>query len=273
MSGRIAKTFLDLQSRGRKALIPYLSCGDPTLEFTESLALRLPEAGADLIELGIPYSDPVADGPTIQKASQRALAGGATLEKIFELAGGIRAKSRVPLVFMTYYNPIYRYGQERFIARAVRAGIDGFIVPDLPPEEAVTLKQITDSLETDLIFLAAPTSTTQRLEMIARLARGFVYCVSVTGVTGSRSDFAQDLESFISRVRAVTSFPLAVGFGISGPITAARAARAADGVIVGSSLIERIEDSLDLVADQPQQVVQEVCQYLKSLREAIDKTF
>lgn len=271
MSSRIAKRFRELKSYGKKALIPYISCGDPSLQFTEKLVLELQRAGADMIELGIPYSDPVADGPTIQKASQRALAGGVTIDKIFNLVYRVRLEVKIPLIFMTYYNSVFRYGLERFVSKAAEAGIDGLIVPDLPPEEAKDLKELTDQYNLDLIFLAAPTSTAHRLKKIAALARGFVYCVSVTGVTGSRKEFDRSLENFLANMRVETSLPLAVGFGISGPETAKRAAAYADGIIVGSSLIERIEQNLDLVSSNPKHVVDEVCAYLRSLREAIDE--
>jgi tryptophan synthase alpha chain len=267
----ITQTFENLKKNGRKALIPYVSCGDPSLEFTEKLVLGLEEAGADLVELGIPYSDPVADGPTIQKASQRALAGGVTLEKVMRTASRIRQQARLPLLFMAYYNSIYRPGPERFVVQAAGAGISGLIVPDLPLEEALPLKRAASGAGIDLIFLAAPTSTAARLQKIAKLAGGFVYCVSVTGVTGSRKEMPGGLEEFLSRVRASTDLPLAVGFGVSGPESAARMGSAADGVIVGSSLIERIEKNLHLVQEQPQHVLDEACAYIKSLREALDR--
>jgi len=267
VSSKIEQKFSELKSLGKKALIPYISCGDPAPEFTEKLVPELEKAGADLIELGIPYSDPVADGPTIQKASQRALAGGITIEKIFGLAARVRPRVKCPLLLMVYYNSVYRCGLERFVSRAVEAGIDGLIVPDLPPEEAAMLKEVTDSSGVDLIFLAAPTSTEQRLQKIARLARGFIYCVSVTGVTGSRKEIGEGLEGFLRRIRAETDLPLAVGFGISSPDTAARIASMADGAIVGSSVIERIENNLN----DENKARDEVYKYIRSLREALDK--
>jgi len=268
---RISETFHNLKLEGQKALIPYISCGDPSLEFTEKLVLKLAETGVDLIELGVPYSDPVADGPTIQKASQRALAGGISLEKIFGLAASVRSRIQTPLILMTYYNPIYRYGVEQFVARALRAGIDGLIVPDFPPEEAGTLKEMTDWAKIDLIFLASPTSTDQRLEKISALARGFIYCVSVTGVTGSRDNIASGLDVFLKRVRSHTDLPLAVGFGISSTETARQVARIADGVIVGSAIIERVEKNLDLINKSSETVINEVCSYVASLKHAITR--
>lgn len=266
---RISETFHNLKLQGQKAFIPYVSCGDPSLEFTEKLVLKLAESAADLIELGVPYSDPVADGPTIQKASQRALTGGISLDKIFTLAASLSSRIPTPLMLMTYYNPIYRYGLEEFVARSLLAGVDGLIVPDLPPEEAGALKEFTDRAKIDLIFLAAPTSTDQRLKKISSLARGFIYCVAVTGVTGSRENIASGLDTFLQRVRSQTDLPLAVGFGVSSPETANQVAKVADGVIVGSSIIERIEDNLALLKKSPEQVIDEVCAYAASLKKAI----
>ncbi|MEW6661389.1 MAG: tryptophan synthase subunit alpha [Bacillota bacterium] len=266
---KITQTFKNLKLKGQKALIPYVSCGDPSLEFTEKLVLKLADAGADIIELGIPYSDPVADGPTIQKAAQRALAGGISLEKIFGLVASLRERIQTPLILMTYFNPIYRYGLEKFVFRALQARVDGIIVPDLPPEEAGTLKEITNSANMDLIFLVAPTSTDHRMKKIGVLASGFIYCVSVTGVTGSRENIASGLDTFLKRVRSHTDLPLAVGFGISSPETARQAAQVADGVIVGSSIIELIEKNLDLINSAPEIVIDEVCSYVASLKKAI----
>lgn len=266
---RIAQTFTDLRLKGQKALIPYFCCGDPSLEFTEQLVLKLAECGADLVELGVPFSDPAADGPTIQKASQRALAGGITLEKVLQLAARLRSRTEIPLILMSYYNPIYRFGLERFVSRAKEAGIDGLIVPDLPPEETGILQESTDPAEIDLILLAAPTSTAERMKRIAALARGFIYCVSVTGVTGSREKLASGLEAFLAQMRSHTDLPLAVGFGIKSPETAGQAAAVADGVVTGSSLIERIEEALHLVKDEPERVINEVCDHFASLKKAI----
>lgn len=266
---KIAQTFSKLKEEGKKALIPYISCGDPNLNFTKELVLKMAQNGADLIELGIPYSDPVADGLTIQKASLRALEAGITLEAIFQLVSQLRQETDIPLLFMTYYNTIYKTGLEKFVLRAALVGIDGLIVPDLPLEEAKPLKEMTDKYNLDLIFLVAPTSTDTRIEKIAQLARGFIYCVSVTGVTGSRQVVASDLQDFLQRVRLRTSLPLAVGFGISSPETAREVVSLADGAIVGSSVIERIEKNLSCIEKQPEIVIKEVCDYLQSLKEAM----
>jgi len=217
---KIDKVFKELKSKGEKALIAYISCGDPSLDFTEELVPVLAKSGADLIELGVPYSDPVADGPTIQRASGRALAGGVTMEKIFLLVKRLREKTQVPLIMMTYYNPVYVGGLDAFVKKAALAGIDGLIIPDLPVEESYILKEAADKRNLYLIFLAAPTSTPKRIAMITKLAKGFVYCVSVAGVTGARDTTDQGLGSFLNRIRQHTDLPLCVGFGISGPETA-----------------------------------------------------
>lgn len=269
---RITQTFQELGAKGEKALIPYVSCGDPSIEFTEKLVLKLSKAGADLLELGIPYSDPVADGPTIQKASQRALAAGVKLERILQMAASLRGKIQTPLILMTYFNVIYRYGLKQFVDRSLQAGIDGVIVPDLPPEEAGVFKRLMDEVDLDLIFLAAPTSTERRLKKIASLARGFLYCVSVTGVTGSREKINADLATFIERVRLYTDLPLAVGFGIANPLMARQVAQMAEGVIVGSSIIERLEANLALINEQPDVVIEEICAYVTELKKAIKFT-
>ena len=263
---KLGQTFHALKLKGQKALIPYVCCGDPSLEFSEKLVLRLAEAGADVIELGIPYSDPVADGPIIERAAQRALAGGISLEKIFGLAAALGGEIPTPLVLMTYFNPIYRYGAEKFVCRAREAGVAGLIVPDLPPEESGVLGQLTHKANMDLIFFAAPTSTPERLQKIAALAAGFIYCVSVTGVTGKRDQVAAGLDVFLQRVRSFTDLPLAVGFGISSPATAYQAARQADGVIVGSSLIEIVEKNLALISSTPETVIEEVCTYAATIK-------
>ncbi|MEW6624494.1 MAG: tryptophan synthase subunit alpha [Bacillota bacterium] len=270
MVNRIDRTFNTLRKKKQKALIPYVSCGYPTLEFTEQLVPLLADSGADLIELGVPYSDPVADGPVIQKASTLALAGGVTLEKIFLLAGHIREKTEVPLIMMTYYNPIYVTGVINFIKKAASVGIDGLIIPDLPLEEAGYLKEVADSNGMNLIFLVAPTSTPGRIKNIADLSRGYIYCVSVTGVTGSRQIIPEGLESLLNRVRLQTQLPLAVGFGVSGPAMAREMAKHADGVIVGSALIEIIEESLQKAHGDNRYALESALSFIRSLREAIN---
>lgn len=237
---RIKQKFAELYNRNEKGLITYVTAGDPDLSATVDLALTMAAAGADLIELGIPFSDPVADGPVIQQASQRALAGGFKLSGIMEAAGQIRAQTDAPLIFMTYYNPVFQYGPGRFTDHAAAAGVDGLIVPDLPIEEAGPLEEHCRMAGVSLIPLVAPVTTPKRMALIAEKADGFIYCVSVTGVTGSRKEIETDLANFTSMVRSFTNLPLAVGFGISGPELAAAAAVHCDAVVVGSAIVNII---------------------------------
>ncbi len=238
---QIDKTFQHLQTAGRTALMPYLTMGYPKRDSALTLVPAIAEAGADLIELGIPFSDPLADGPTIQASSQKALENGMTLSLCLEQAASLRDQGvTVPFVFMGYYNPIYQFGIERFAAQATAAGVDGVIIPDLPPEEAQAALDAFESQGLDLILLLAPTSNATRIRMVAELAHGFIYLVSLVGTTGARGQVAGDLPGLVGRVRAETDKPLAVGFGISTPDQAARVAGLADGVIVGSALIEAI---------------------------------
>ncbi len=262
---RIDGVFAVLRKKGKKALIPYVACGDPDIKFTEKLVSVLADSGADMVELGIPYSDPVADGPTIQKASVRALKGGVTLENIFALAGRLRKKVDIPLIIMTYYNPVYVMGAENFVKKAAAAGVDGLIIPDLPLEEAYQLKTLADNNGINLIFLVAPTSTKERIQKISHVARGFIYCVSVAGVTGARQKVSNSLEGFLNRIRTQTSLPLVVGFGISSPDTAQKAAQHADGVIVGSALIERIEKNIN----DSRHALKTASDFIRELKKAI----
>ncbi len=238
---RITETFESLKQNGRKALMPYVTMGFPALESALEIVPALAEAGADLVELGVPFSDPLADGATIQAAGQRALANGMSLTLCLEQAATLRARGvTVPFVLMGYYNPIMQFGFERFAERAVACGIDGLIVPDLPPEEAETLHAAATARGLDVIFLLAPTSDAARIQTVTALSGGFVYLVSLVGVTGARENMPPDLADFVARVRAVTDKPLAVGFGIATPEQAAQVAQIADGVIVGSALVKVI---------------------------------
>jgi len=223
-----------------KAFIPFITAGDPNLETTEKLVLCMAEAGADLIELGIPFSDPVAEGPVIQRADERALAAGATTEKIFETVRRIRRRTAVPLAFMTYVNPVFAFGPDAFMEKCRDAGIDAVIVPDLPFEEKGELKPYCAKHGVTLISMIAPT-TGARIAMIAREAEGFIYVVSSLGVTGVRREIVTDLGRLISLVKAERDIPCAVGFGISAPEQAGDIARVADGVIVGSAIVKMIE--------------------------------
>ncbi|MCH8864297.1 MAG: tryptophan synthase subunit alpha [Chloroflexi bacterium] len=254
---RIASVF----QSGRKALIAYITVGYPDIEATEKIAAVLVKSGCDLIELGIPFSDPLADGATIQKTSFQALQQGVTPETCLEVASRLSAKIAAPLVFMTYYNPVFNFGLEAFCGRCAGSGISGLIIPDLPPEEASELEDVTRQYGLDLIYLLAPTSPDGRIAVVAARSRGFIYLTSLTGVTGARQSLPPDLEEFIARVRQQAKQPLCVGFGVSNPEQAGRIAGIADGVIVGSRLLELVEEdpSLSLLKD-----------FTLSLRKAMD---
>jgi tryptophan synthase alpha chain len=240
--GRISQTFERLQKIHERALIPYVTAGDPDLGMTKTLVREMARRGGDLIEIGVPFSDPLADGPIIQRASQRALQGGTTLRKILRTVSELRPDVDVPLVLLTYYNPVFRYGEEAFVADALDAGVDGIIVPDLPPEEAQTLMDLTADTDLDMIFLAAPTSTSDRLALISEASRGFIYYVSRLGTTGVRDQLAEDLRVMLENLRASTSKPITVGFGISTPDHVRLVAELADGVVVASAILKLIED-------------------------------
>lgn len=231
--------------RGKKpALVAYVTAGDPNLKFTEKLVLRLAEAGADVVELGVPFSDPIADGPVIQRASERALRAGTTLADVLKLAGRIRKKSAIPLVLFSYYNPVLQLGVERFAAQAAEAGVDGVLITDLTPEEAEGFLKVLRRARPgglDTIFLAAPTSTNGRLRAIARLSRGFVYVISRRGTTGPQPGLPSEVKSLVRRVRRYTRLPVAVGFGIARAEQVAALNGVADGVVVGSALVECCE--------------------------------
>ena len=224
----------------KKAFIPFITGGDPDLETTKNLLIAMEKAGADLIEIGIPFSDPIAEGPVIQEASQRALAAGCTTDKLFDMVKEARQRVKIPMVFMTYINPVYTYGKERFMKRCVECGIDGIIVPDLPYEEKEELSGVCESHGIDLISLIAPTSH-ERIAMIAKEAEGFVYCVSSLGVTGMRTNITTDIGAMVKLVKAQKDIPCAVGFGISTPEQAKKMADQSDGAIVGSAIVKLCE--------------------------------
>jgi tryptophan synthase alpha chain len=238
---RLAATFEALRARRERALIPYFAAGDPSLAVTRQLVVEAAKRGADVVELGIPFSDPLADGPVIQRATQRALAAGVTVTRVLELVREIRAETPVPLVFMTYYNPVLAFGLEPFCRAAAGAGADGLIVVDLPPEEAGPLRAAAEPAGLDLIHLVAPTSTPERMRRIARASGGFIYLVSLTGVTGERSELPADLVQHLRALRAITTKPICVGFGIGTPEQAGLVGRAADGVAVGSAIVRLVE--------------------------------
>jgi tryptophan synthase alpha chain len=238
---RIEQTFKRLKRSGRAALIPFIVAGDPDLETTEALVIKMAESGADIIELGVPYSDPLADGPTIQAASQRALQKGVNLEGIFGLAKKLK-EITPPLVLLTYFNPIFRYGLKAFAENCQGSGIGGVIIPDLPPEEARPWIEEARKLGVDTIFLAAPTSPPERIRLVSKLSRGFIYYVSITGVTGVRGKLPEELKSAVRRIKEGSKKPVAVGFGISTPDQAKEVSRFADGVIVGSAVVKIVEE-------------------------------
>lgn len=260
---RIQKTFERLGEENRTALMPFLTMGYPERDSALELVPAVVEAGADLVELGVPFSDPLAEGVTIQESSQQALENGMTLDLCLEQAAALREQGvEVPFLLMGYYNPIYQMGIEKFAERAATAGIDGLIIPDLPPEESDSLQSAVRERGLDIIFLLAPTSNAERIQIVAARSSGFIYLVSLIGVTGARDEMRSDLQSFVARVRGVSDLPLAVGFGISTPEQAARVAGIADGVIVGSALIDAITAS-----SEPAHAAYE---FVASLRAGID---
>jgi len=242
--GRIEERFRKLRGEGRGALIPYIMAGYPTLESSRRIIEALAKWG-DIIEIGIPYSDPLADGATIQKASVVALSHGIKTPQVLEMIAHLRGVTNTPFVIMTYYNAIYKYGLGAFAKAIAGVGVDGVIIPDLPPEEAHLWRSAAEANSIDTIFLLAPTSTEDRIRRVASACRGFIYCVSLTGVTGAREALSITLPQFISRVRVLTDKPLAVGFGISSPEHVREVAKIADGVIIGSALIDLIDKAKD----------------------------
>ena len=244
-----------------KAFIPFITCGDPSLAVTEQAVYAMAEAGADLIELGIPFSDPTAEGPVIQAANVRALAGGVTTDKIFDMVRRIRRKTDIPMVFMTYANVVFSYGSERFIRTAAEIGMDGLILPDVPYEEKAEFDPLCRQYGMDLISLIAPTSH-ERIRMIAREAAGFVYCVSSLGVTGVRSNITTDIGAMVQLVKQEREIPCAVGFGISTPAQAADMASRSDGAIVGSGIVK-------LCAQYGADCVPRVAQYVREMAQAV----
>lgn len=260
---RVQETFARLRAAGRTALIPFVMAGDPEVKVTEEVVPRLVEAGADLVEVGIPFSDPIADGPVNQRAAQRALARGVTPREVLALCRRIRERTVAPLILLSYYNPLLRHGIEGFCEDARDAGVDGLVIPDLPPDEAGDLVKAARASGLDTIFLVAPTSTEERIDLVCRLTTGFVYCVSLTGVTGPRRELSQEAVSLLARLRTRTALPLVLGFGISTPTQAGEVARYADGVIVGSALIQVMEEA-------GIQVVEASARFLSQFRRALD---
>jgi tryptophan synthase alpha chain len=255
---RISETFRRLIRRGRKAFIPYVMAGDPSMDKTAEMVRILEECGADIIELGVPFSDPLADGPTIQRASERALRNGVTLRDVISLVRDLRQSTQVPLILMTYFNPVFKYGIQDFIGNARVAGVDGVIIPDLPPDEAKDFIKLSRKASLDTIFLLAPTSTDERIRKVSKASSGFIYYVSMTGITGANLSLDGSMETLISSIRKFTDKPIAVGFGVSTPDEASMVSKLADGVIVGSAIVKRLHEAPDELKD-----------YLAGLREAI----
>jgi tryptophan synthase alpha chain len=238
---RIDAKFNELRKARKKAFIAYITAGDPSLTKTVELVLALEQAGADIVELGVPFSDPLADGPTIQNASFRALKRGTTVPKILAAVKKIRKSSSIPLALMTYYNPVFHFGEEKFVAAAKEAGVDGLIIPDLPIEEAGKLCRAAKAKGLSMVFFLAPTTTKERMPRIIKAATGFIYFLSVSGVTGARTSIPADLQKNIRQAKRLTKKPICVGFGISTPQQVKAVARVADGVIVGSAIVKEVQ--------------------------------
>ena len=262
---KISRTFEKLRSEGRKALIPFITAGYPDINTTEKFIYELEKSGADLIELGVPFSDPMADGPVIQMASERSLANGTNLKTILELVKKVRKRTEIPIILMGYYNPFFIYGLKRISRDAKDAGVDGFLIVDLPPEEAGEMKAQTDRAGLDIIFLLAPTSDEKRINLITKNGTGFIYYVSLTGVTGIRSELDRDIRKQIKKIRRKTRLPIGVGFGISSPAHAKRVAKWADAVVVGSAIIKIVENS-----SSKKQMVQRVGKFVNDLKKAMN---
>jgi len=265
---RITNKFNELKEKGRIALVTYITAGDPSHEITEDIVVQLEKSGADIIELGVPFSDPMADGPAIQLASERALKAGTTLHDVLNSVRKLRQVTEIPIILFGYYNPFFHYGVKKFANDAADAGADGVLVVDLPPEEAPEFKIHTDKAGLDLVFLLAPTSTTERVELIAENASGFVYLVSVTGVTGVRPDLNYSLEDLANQIKSTTGLPVGVGFGVSSPDQVETITAYADAVIVGSAIVRIIEHH----GSDKDSLLSELSVFISSLSGACVKT-
>lgn len=259
---RIDRKFKELGKK--KALIIYITAGYPSLSKTKELILELEKSGVDIIELGIPFSDPLADGPTIQLASQRALKNNVSLNDIISLVKDVRKKTEIPLVFMTYYNPVFHFGAGRFVKESARSGVDGVIIPDLPPEEAKALVKSAKKHRFATIFLLTPTSIEKRIRLVSKASTGFIYYVSLTGVTGARHKLPAELKNKVRSIKRFTKNPVCVGFGVSNPAQAGDIAKAADGVIVGSAVINLIHKNLG-----QKDLVQKIAGFVRGLKNAM----
>lgn len=264
MNSRITKKFEELKKDNKKALITYVTSGDPDRATTINLVLKMEEAGADIVELGIPYSDPLADGPVIQRASERALKGGTNIDNVFSMVSSIREKTQIPLVFLVYYNSIFKFGIEKFLKKCSDSGIDGLIIPDLPLEERREIKDLMKEYPIDLIALVALTSE-DRVRDIVLGSEGFIYCISSKGVTGTRTHFDDELLKLVQQVKKYTEIPLAIGFGISDEKAIKDLKPLSDGLIVGSAIIKKVEEGI-----KEGGIEERVFQFVKNLKKAVD---
>ena len=250
---------------GKKALVAFFTAGDPDLSASKDIFSVIEKAGADIIELGVPFSDPLADGPVIQASAHRSLQNGTTLGKIIELVKDIRSQSQLPIVLMSSFNPVFVYGQAKFVEDAVNAGADGVILPDLPPEEAGKFLRFANAKSLDTIFLLAPTSTPDRIQMVGEASKGFIYYVSLTGTTGTKEALAENLEEKVSAIKNKVKLPVLVGFGISGPEQAKEAGQFSDGVIIGSAIVKLIESHSD-----PVERDKKITEFITSIKTALN---
>jgi tryptophan synthase alpha chain len=250
---------------GKKALVAFFTAGDPDLSASKDIFSVIEKAGADIIELGVPFSDPLADGPVIQASAHRSLQNGTTLGKIIELVKDIRSQSQLPIVLMSSFNPVFVYGQAKFVEDAVNAGVDGVILPDLPPEEAGKFLRFANAKSLDTIFLLAPTSTPDRIQMVGEASKGFIYYVSLTGTTGTKEALAKNLEEKVSAIKNEVKLPVLVGFGISGPEQAKEAGQCSDGVIIGSAIVKLIESHSD-----PVERDKKITEFISSIKIALN---
>ena len=248
---------------GKKALVAFYTAGDPNLDASKEIFAAIEKSGADIIEIGVPFSDPLADGPTIQASSYRSLNNGTTLKKIIKLVSDIRKTSQLPVVLMTSFNPVFVYGQKEFVADALKAGVDGVIIPDLPHEEADEFLEIAEGL--DMIFLLSPTSTPDRVKQIGKISKGFIYYISLTGTTGTQEFLSSGLEAKVEAIKKSVSLPVLVGFGISGPEQAREAAKVSDGVIIGSAIVKLVEKNND-----PVERDRKLGEFIASIQKAIN---
>ena len=262
---RIQTRFEEIRKANRKALVTFVTGGDPDLESTRRIFAVIEQSGADIVELGVPFSDPLADGPVIQASSQRSLKSGTSLKKVIQLVADIRKDSQLPIVLMTSFNPVFVYGQQQFVVDTLQAGVDGVIIPDLPPEESGPLEAYASQKGLDMIYLLAPTSTEKRIQIINERSRGFIYYISLTGTTGVRTSLAGGIGKKVAAIKQTAKLPVLVGFGISGPEQAKNAAEISDGVIVGSAIVKLIEQN-----SNPEERDKKVSEFVAGIKESIN---